>query len=229
MVFYKLIQLLIGREAGNSHKSKAWFGLFSTNTQPIHADTYGGSLACPQTPSIICQHHLWTWLTKLPCIRLFDSDWGLAQAQGNQSLGTSLCLVYHLSPGNQRSKALSLSPTQKLSTGHSISSCWSHMACQVIRVDNLKPITLHCDNQSALYIAKNHVFHERTKHINLDCHFTKEKVMEGLFQLSYLPPRNQLADFLTTILPSSQLKELLSKLGRNDPTSKFDRGCCIQL
>lgn len=45
---------------------------------------------------------------------------------------------------------------------------------------NLKPITLHCDNLSVLYIAKNPMFHERTKHIELDCHFTREKVMEGL-------------------------------------------------
>ena len=80
-----------------------------------------------------------------------------------------------------------------------------------LRADNLKPITLHCDNQLAFYIAKNHVFHERTKHIELDCHFTREKVMEGLLQLSYLPTRHQFADVLTKILPSSQFKELLSK------------------
>lgn len=39
-------------------------------------------------------------------------------------------------------------------------------------VTYLKPVELNCDNQSAIYIAKNPVFHERTKHIELNCHFT---------------------------------------------------------
>lgn len=71
-------------------------------------------------------------------------------------------------------------------------------------VNNLQPVTLHCDNQSALHIARNPVFHECTKHIDLDCHFTSEKVMEGLIQLSYLPTASQLADVLTKVMPSAQ-------------------------
>ena len=39
---------------------------------------------------------------------------------------------------------------------------------------------LHCDNQSSLHIARNPVFHDRTKYIEEDCHFTRDKVLEGL-------------------------------------------------
>lgn len=60
-------------------------------------------------------------------------------------------------------------------------------------VQNLTPITLHCENQSALYIAKNPVFLKRTKHIKLDCLFTRDKVLEGLLRLPYLPTQHQLA------------------------------------
>jgi len=64
---------------------------------------------------------------------------------------------------------------------------WLVNLLQELGVSNLKPVTLHCDNQSALHIARNPVFHERTKHIEIDCHFTRDKVLEGLLQLSYLP------------------------------------------
>lgn len=83
-----------------------------------------------------------------------------------------------------------------------------------LRVPDLKPITLLCDNQSSIYIAKNHVFHERTNHINIDCYFTRGKALEGLLQLSYLPTnKHQLADVFTKALSSSKFNTILSKLG----------------
>lgn len=50
-----------------------------------------------------------------------------------------------------------------------------------------KPVTLICDNQSVLYISNNPIFNERTKYIEVDFHFTRKKVMEGMLQLAYIP------------------------------------------
>ncbi|GAA0138954.1 transmembrane signal receptor [Lithospermum erythrorhizon] len=61
---------------------------------------------------------------------------------------------------------------------------------------DLQPVTLHCDNSSAMHIARNPVFHECTKHIDLDYHFTREKILPSP-QHAYLLSK-------LCVLPSSQ-------------------------
>lgn len=100
---------------------------------------------------------------------------------------------------------------------------WVIRLSEELGLINLQPVTLHCDNMSALHIAHNPVYHERTKHIEVDCHFTREKFMEGLLQLTYLPTQSQLADVFTKIMPSSHFQFLLSKLGMHTPP-KFEGG-----
>ena len=95
---------------------------------------------------------------------------------------------------------------------------WLVHLLEELGVQNLRPVTLECDNQSAQQIAQNSVFHQRTKRIEIDCHFTREKVLEGLIQLSYIPTQEQLADVLTKIFPSTKLHPLSTKLGMLDIT-----------
>jgi hypothetical protein len=60
-----------------------------------------------------------------------------------------------------------------------------------------------CDNISSVYMSRNPVHHRRTKHIELDIHFVREKVAIGELQVMHVPSARQLADVFTKGLPSA--------------------------
>ncbi|KAL9455248.1 hypothetical protein AB3S75_010624 [Citrus x aurantiifolia] len=74
-------------------------------------------------------------------------------------------------------------------------------------------MTVYCDNQSALYIAENPVYHERTKHIELDCHFVRERVQSNLLLPLHIPTSMQVADVFTKPLGHALFHHHIRKLG----------------
>ncbi|KAG7533199.1 Ribonuclease H-like superfamily [Arabidopsis thaliana x Arabidopsis arenosa] len=93
---------------------------------------------------------------------------------------------------------------------------WLKALLKDFGIDTPKPITMHCDNQAAIHIASNSVFHERTKHIEVDCHKVREQVQLGVILPCYTESEEQLADIFTKGASTKVCEYIHHKLGLVD-------------
>lgn len=93
---------------------------------------------------------------------------------------------------------------------------WLDYLLRDLQVRHSTHVSIYCDNQSTLHIAHNPSYHERTKHIELDCHIVREKLQQGLIHLLPVSSSLQLADILTKPLTSAPFHNIFSKLGMHN-------------
>ena len=93
---------------------------------------------------------------------------------------------------------------------------WLHFFVQDLGITTPIPMPLYCDNKSTIFIFGNLDFHERNKHIWIDCHFIHEKALMGVISTPHVSSSNQLADIFTKSIIGISYDCLGSKLGMFD-------------
>ena len=89
---------------------------------------------------------------------------------------------------------------------------WIKQLLQELKFCEVQQMLLYCDNQAMLHIASNPVFHERTNHIEVDCHFVREKLMAEEISIEKIGSNDQLTNILTKSLRGPKIHFLCSKL-----------------
>ena len=89
---------------------------------------------------------------------------------------------------------------------------WLRWLLQDMGVSFASATPLFCDNHSALQIAHNDVFHERTKHIEIDCHLVRHHVLQGTINLVLISSQSQITDIFTKSHPLRRFQDLVHKL-----------------
>jgi len=86
-------------------------------------------------------------------------------------------------------------------------------ALKDVNIGTNQPITIYCDDTSAISLSKNLVMHSKTKHIPIKYHFLHEQVAEQNIILEYINTKKQMADIFTKPLPREAFEHLRQKMG----------------
>ena len=90
---------------------------------------------------------------------------------------------------------------------------WLKLLLEELKVEINLPMKVYYDNKAAISISHNLVHYDRTKHVKVVRHFTKEKVEDGTVCITYVSTGDQVADLLTKALARKIFEKQVDKLG----------------
>ncbi|KAG7552168.1 Integrase catalytic core [Arabidopsis thaliana x Arabidopsis arenosa] len=151
------------------------------------------------------------------CLKAYtDADWNSCKDSRRSTSGYCMFLGNSLISWKSRKQdvcsASSAESEYRAMAMGSKEIAWLVKLLNEFQVPQNKPVPLFCDSTAAIHIANNSVFHERTKHVENDCHITRDRIDQGLLKTLHVQTTNQIADALTKPLYPALFQSLIGKM-----------------
>ena len=118
---------------------------------------------------------------------------------------------------SKKQNVVAKSSTEFRAVAHGICEImWIRRLLEELKMIGSSPMKLYCDNKAAISVAHNPVLHDRTKHVEVDKHFIKEKINNRLVCMTYIPTEEQVIDVFIKGLHKRQFDFLVGKLAMED-------------
>ena len=145
-----------------------------------------------------------------------DADWAGCPDSQRSTSGYCVYLGDNLiswSSKRQTTVSHSSAEAEYRAVAHAVAECcWIRQLLQELHISIASATLVYCDNVSAVYMTTKPVHHRRTKHIEIDIHFVREKVALGQVRVLHVPSSHQFADIMTKGLPTQLFMEFRSSL-----------------